>query len=419
MKNKKLIVLLAALLVIVIAVGAYVLLPIPDTTYEYVPFDLPENFELPDCRLVSLGSATHGNREPVEAAQMILQVLQKTYGDVAFILEENVGDAERMNELHSNHDEKSGWYYGLGIYANQEMEDLLLWLGGAGVRLYGVDIQRIDVTAEILYENLSAQDFPRAEEIPALISDDKETDGQIEAGLALIDDMEAYLAGRLEEGAIAGRDYDFILHLADTVKMHYEYVSGGSENDTRDRMMAENTLWVMEHEAKCYGNEHCLLFASNGHVLEDPYKMFNGKYEGTPMGYYLSERLGDDYYTIITEARRNVFAAYNTSNQSGTGKIFAVERTGDLMNEYDLDDTGVLFLTSETLLEDGFQQWDMTAIGWYFRNSRSQNPIHYTMSTEISTAFNAMLLFNQLTPSNDLPVVWTVTRAWSTPARSG
>ena len=46
----------------------------PKVTYEYEPFSM-EPMDLPDSRLLALGTCTHGNAEPFEAAEWLLEQL--------------------------------------------------------------------------------------------------------------------------------------------------------------------------------------------------------------------------------------------------------------------------------------------------------------------------------------------------------
>lgn len=67
----------------------------PRVTYEYEPFSM-EPVVLPDSRLLALGTCTHGNAEPFEAAEWLLEQMLEEHGSAALILEENVGETPSL-----------------------------------------------------------------------------------------------------------------------------------------------------------------------------------------------------------------------------------------------------------------------------------------------------------------------------------
>lgn len=111
-----------------------------------------------------------------------------------------------------------------------------------------------------------------------------------------------------------------------------------------------------------------------------------------------SNYLGDDYYTIVTEAKNNSFLA---RGNIGKRKIFSIERTGLLVDTIGADSPSIKFCTSEYLKQSGISAWDLTVIGWYFDKMRTFRPTHFTININVETCFDAMLYFDQLTPNID------------------
>jgi erythromycin esterase-like protein len=86
-------------------------LPSPD--YEYRMLSLPDNFSIPDARVIAIGTATHGNAEPFDITLEMLQKIKKERGHVAFVLEEQVGDGAIINQIHSFYDNEREKAYGI------------------------------------------------------------------------------------------------------------------------------------------------------------------------------------------------------------------------------------------------------------------------------------------------------------------
>ncbi|HCS10948.1 MAG TPA: hypothetical protein DIV40_05775, partial [Clostridiales bacterium] len=194
------------------------------------------------------------------------------------------------------------------------------------------------------------------------------------------------------------------------IQMNYDYVAGGEQYNVRDKMMAENVLWVMEHELKHYNNENIILFAHGGHIIEDDYTMnfrdmlyINAENKDilyVTMGHHLSNYLGDDYYTIVTEAKNNSFLA-DSNLPNDKRKLFSIERKGSLIDAIGAESPSIKFCTSEYLKQAGIATWDLTLIGSYFNNINTFIPARFTINTNVETCFDAMLYFDQLTPNID------------------
>ena len=401
--------------------------------YEYIPASLPENFELPESRLIMLGTATHGNIEPFEITVQLLQEMKEKYGSVALLFEDNVGDVVMMNKNHSMRGPTSlqnSYAYGMGVYFTEEMEDLLKAVDDMDIRMYGFDTQEAKQTLVVLYERMNEFNFPLIEELRQAkynkYSEEKEQ--------KLLGDAKTYLENLLKNKKIFAKDYDFNVYLIDSIEMtrsleHHEGMEASLQKDAteaakaanyvrqRDQMMAQNVLWIMEHEKTYYGNTHCLLLAHNGHIIKnytvsEEYKAAIGKEFGdegetvyidaflkwTRMGEYLGEKLGKDCYAIITDAKYNSLYARDLNRW----KIFSIEHTEDEINKYIPQNENVRFITSQELLEDGIYYWNMTHIGAVFSKEAQNIPESYIMPQDVTKSFDAILFFKQMTPSHML-----------------
>jgi len=118
------------------------------------------------------------------------------------------------------------------------------------------------------------------------------------------------------------------------------------------------------------------------------------------MGHHLSNYLGDDYYTIVTEAKNNSFLA-DSNLPNDKRKLFSIERKGSLIDAIGAESPSIKFCTSEYLKQAGIATWDLTLIGSYFNNINTFIPARFTINTNVETCFDAMLYFDQLTPNID------------------
>jgi len=401
-----LVILLATVILIIILFFIVLNLNLASTDYEYRQLALPDNFSLPAARVIAIGTATHGNAEPYDITIEMLQKMKEERGSVAFVIEELTGDGARINQIHSYYDDVQerplGFY---NVYSNREMERLLSWVKSEEVNLYGIDVQSIYQTVEVIKNFLNEKGYSDTN-IDKLRS---ETDGEFDKQM-IIDNMENIMDELLKSKTIEEREFDYISHLIHCVQMNYEYVAGGEQDNVRDKMMAENVLWVMEHELKHYNNENIILLTHSGHIIEDDFTMnfrdmlyINAENKDilyVTMGHHLSNYLGDDYYTIVTEAKNNSFLA-DSNLPNDKRKLFSIERKGSLIDAIGAESPSIKFCTSEYLKQAGIATWDLTLIGSYFNNINTFIPARFTINTNVETCFDAMLYFDQLTPNID------------------
>ena len=401
-----LVILLATVILIIILFFIVLNLNLASTDYEYRQLALPDNFSMPDARVIAIGTATHGNAEPYDITIEMLQKMKEERGSVAFVLEELTGDGARINQIHSYYDDEQerplGFY---NVYNNSEMNRLLSWVKSEDVNLYGIDIQSIYQTVEVIKNFLNEKGYSDTN-IDKLRS---ETDEEFEKQM-IIENIESIMDELLKSKTIEEREFDYISHLIHCVQMNYEYVAGGEQDNVRDKMMAENVLWVMEHELKHYNNENIILLTHSGHIIEDDFTMnfrdmlyINAENKDilyVTMGHHLSNYLGEDYYTIVTEAKNNSFLA-DSNLPNDKRKLFSIERKGSLIDAIGAESPSIKFCTSEYLKQAGISTWDLTLIGSYFNNLNTFIPARFTINTNVETCFDTMLYYDQLTPNID------------------
>lgn len=366
----------------------------PPRDYQFqIEHNIPINVEVGTIRLVAIGSPSHGNSEPYTVTLDVLKVMYENYGDVAFILEELVGDAEIINLNHSYYDSGKSENIGMyRIYGNKEMQQILSWLGKNGIRMYGIDIQDISAVSRILSEKMEALGFEDNESIANLpIS----LVAQIQGKLPQIDKIQSFILQCKLYGQLDDKEYTYLVHLLNCIRMNYDFIEEGRTPDSRDKKMAENVKWIMAYEKKYYSNDYAVILSHNGHVIKNKWNNIFNNETFTPMGEWLSKTFKDDYFVIVIDAEFNCFMAY-TSTTSGKRRVFFTHNNNlfDLLGVFPQDS---MYLRNITM-ERNIGTWDLTTIGSVYSGIPTWSHRFHSISLSSSEAWDAILYFEYMTP---------------------
>ena len=259
-----------------------------------------------EVQIVALGEATHGNKEFQQLRLDVLQVLVEKYGVRAFALEGDFGGCEAINRyIHGEGGTAAEALSatGFAIYRTEEMENLVEWMRnynasatqGDDLRFYGFDMEQRAYTYRYLLEalqkaNIDTADFEKMWNSEANTYADGYT---VEQRTEIITAVKEQLPP----------DDVQALHFADILLQNIElgkYIDDSAElNAQRDRMMAENTLWILQQE-QARGNSRILISGHNNHIMQC-------ENAGTPvLGSLLAENLGDGYFAIGTDFYKSV-----------------------------------------------------------------------------------------------------------------
>ena len=259
-----------------------------------------------EAQIVALGEATHGNKEFQQLRLDVFQVLVEKYGVRAFALEGDFGGCEAINRYIHGADGTAAEALsttGFAIYRTEEMENLVEWMRdynasaaqGDDLRFYGFDMQRRAYSYHYLLEALQKANIDTAdfEKLWSSEADDYADGYTAEQRTQIITAVKNQLS---PEDAQA-------IHFADILLQNIElgkYIDDSGElNAQRDRMMAENTLWILQQEQAC-GNSRIMISGHNNHIMQC-------ENAGTPvLGSLLAENLGDGYFAIGTDFYKSV-----------------------------------------------------------------------------------------------------------------
>ncbi|NDJ75430.1 MAG: erythromycin esterase family protein [Chloroflexi bacterium] len=266
----------------------------PGSGYEDL---LPLQDMIGDARIVALGEATHTTREFFTMKHRLVEFLVQEMGFTVFALEAGWPEAERLNHyvLTGEGDPVEALAY-LGIFNTVEMLDLVLWMrdynatrGDAPpVQFTGFDAQAGNLAAQtvIAYvETVDPETVPVVEQqLGCVLVFDRdrmatpECRESTQVVLSLLEtNAEEYTALTSPE------EYEIALHHAEIAAQ--SAVIAPENRYERDRFMADNVTWLLDHAAP---NAKIILSAHNYHVGRSGYVM----------GTRLAERYGDDYLPV-------------------------------------------------------------------------------------------------------------------------
>ena len=258
-----------------------------------------------EAQIVALGEATHGNREFQQLRLDVFQVLAEKYGVRAFALEGDFGGCEAIDRyIHGSGGTAAEALSAtdFAIYRTEEMENLVEWMRdynastarGVDLRFYGFDMEQRAYSYRYLLEALHQADIDTADFEKMWNS---ETNTYADGYTA---EQRAEIITAVKE-QLSPEDAQAI-HFADVLLQNIElgkYLDDSGElNAQRDRMMAENTLWILQQE-QARGNSCILISGHNNHIMQC-------ENAGMPVpGSLLAENLGG-YFAIGTDFYKSI-----------------------------------------------------------------------------------------------------------------
>lgn len=226
-----------------------------------------------DARIVALGEATHGTREFFQFKHRVLEFLVAKMGFNLFAIEASEPDAIAIDDyVLTGKGDPAIALGNLGFWTwnTEEVLDMIRWMRmwnddpshKTKVRFYGFDMQNPAASQRLLRKWLTAN-LPDA--------------------LPLLERKElAPLAARLDAYSPHDSAWQTARHFVELLT---------EDRSARDRSMAQNIEWIMQHEAP---GSRMVVWAHNGHVFADPLPFAP---DGT-MGVNLRKKFGPQMVVI-------------------------------------------------------------------------------------------------------------------------
>lgn len=260
------------------------------------------SMSVPDgTQIIALGEATHGNKEFQQLRLDVLKVLVEKYDVRAFALEGDFGGCEAVNRYVHGGDgsaDEALSKIGFAIYRTDEMKNLVEWIReynqsadpGDDIGFYGFDMEQYACSYNYLLEELRKTDIDYSEyenmwDEEKNAYSDSYTSEQCEKIIRSIKDK-------------LPSDNSKAVHYADVLLQNIELGKHmddmGEMNTVRDKIMAENVMWILNEE-RASGHGRIMISGHNNHVM----KSMNAG--SNVLGSLLSEQLGDGYFAIGTD----------------------------------------------------------------------------------------------------------------------
>ena len=267
---------------------------------DLAPLEAP----LSRARVVSLGEATHGSREFFQLKHRMFEFLVTRLGFTVFAIEANFGEALVVNDyVLTGQGDPAAALAGLYFWTwdTEEVLALIHWMRAYNadpahprkLKFQGVDMQVSPASARALLTYLAQVDPSYQQQVSPRLTPmlDLRYAQTAKAPLAFLQGVEArlqaeraaYVRQSSEEAwALAARHARVLAQMAE--KMAWPERVG-----LRDQAMAENALWILEHEGP---DAKMMLWAHNGHVTANPLSPL------PLLGGHLREALGDAHYVF-------------------------------------------------------------------------------------------------------------------------
>lgn len=224
----------------------------------------------------------------------------------AFALEGDCGGCELVNRyIHGDKGnvEDALSSIGFAIYRTDEMKNLVEWMRvynasaqpGEDLQFYGFDMQQYNCSYHCLLYLLQNMGIDTAE-LDRMWNSEKDAykdDYTSEQRAEIIREVKE----KLPTNEVQAIQYAEIL--LQNIELG-KYINDSSElNEQRDRMMAENTLWILQQEQE-RGDNRIMISGHNNHIMRC-------ENAGTPvLGSLLAEELGSGYFAIGTDFYKSV-----------------------------------------------------------------------------------------------------------------
>lgn len=290
-----------------------------------------------NARLVSLGEATHGTREFFQLKHRMLEFLVSEMGFTVFGIEATMPEGFDINEyvLTGKGDPARGL---AGLYFwtwdTEEVLDMIRWMRQYNadprhtkkVKFYGFDMQSAPRAARVALDYLRRVDPQQATAAGALlepfanpitnakfaassVEQRQATYAAHEALLTRFDEQKAEYVKKSSAGEWAiARQHARVV--AQNIEMRKDGNMGNAAFNIRDRSMAENIRWILEHEGK---DAKMVVWAHNGHVATQSQSGIEW------MGNHLRKWYGEEMVVFGFAFNRGGFQAIEMPMGTGRG----------------------------------------------------------------------------------------------------
>lgn len=382
------------------------------------PNDHLGDIVIPDgTKIIGFGEATHGNSELQILKKDLFEQIMNSYGTKVFVLEGDFGGCLKVNEYIQGGEgnaKDAVAEIGFAIYRTVEMEQLVDWMREYNqtvnekdkILFYGCDMQRFDNTKEILQDYLSnANEELYKSSKYNLDSVTNDTMYQIDADTyvelstkmdTLIANMDVKMKELVEKTSV--EQFEIARECAVLLKQECDLraASGNQYSKIRDGFMAENTLWVMEREAK-KGNDSIFLSGHNGHIE----KCSSNVAGYISLGNLLADELKTGYFAIGTDVLNDTFLSYCDSKDERVE--FTVTNENFFTEKCSKNKDNMMYMDLKFFAEENDADREMKIpmlnIGDSFEKLYLLSSKFYTITMNPFESYDGLILLKNATPT--------------------
>ncbi|MEP6737811.1 MAG: erythromycin esterase family protein [Chryseolinea sp.] len=226
--------------------------------------------DIADARMIGMGEATHGSKEFLQMKYRMFRYLAEKHQFRGVVFEIDVAEAMIFEDyVQGRRDDdianlmKENMYF--WVWKTKEVRDMLFWMRAYNasrseadrVHIFGMDCQTTFYNADRLISIVKKADAAFAEDIKDHLqlyrrlmaggdtSNSEIISKQIDYVVQSVNDHRAELIS----GGLTLEDFDNVVHLARVLDQTHEllYATKSYDYTVRDRFMAENAQWVLDH----------------------------------------------------------------------------------------------------------------------------------------------------------------------------
>jgi erythromycin esterase len=388
--------------------------------------------QLAEATVVGLGEATHGTREFFRLKHRLLRHMVKEQGCRTIAWEAGFSEMLPIDEYVRTGEgnpiavlEEFYWAWNCRAFLS-----IVEWIrsfnegrdAGDQVRFYGIDIQSGRDPARHLRRYLNNADAAILDEVSTnlqtLASDGFDDEGEqpveerISTAETLISEIkdaferneQAYITATSQEGYRLARRALWELSRA---QKYNAATSPEASSRIRDRSMAANVQWLLDHEA----TDNIVVSAHNAHIGTDP-----ELYSVDPMGTYLRAEYNDAYYSLGFEFDHGNFRSRSMTDGDVTEFSLDTPADGTLWSILAAVDTSPFGLDFASIDHSALSNWlrrthGVHDIGTVYDPTRSSSTVH----VPLAGAFDGLMFVSDTTSTETIPEDGTDTQS----SRSG
>ncbi len=298
-----------------------------------------------DARIVALGEAAHCNGSFSRAKHRMVEFLVNEMDFTVFGIEAPFGGALELNDYILTGEGEPERALGALVYAAwnvEEILDMVKWMRHYNathekkIKFYGFDVRVANGSAKAIYNYLKKtngtndydkllSDLMNLWTARQFIQGPKEekysVKEEVESLLSFLENKEPIIEQKnpSEQEILEHKEWSLVVQHARVLLQYIEFrilLSNRSKaTDFRDKGMAENVRWVIEHE----DGAKMILWAANAHICAMPFSRC--------MGDYLRQTYGDDMVVIGLLSNRGVAESLEDSDVTSLTNDGSLEAT--------------------------------------------------------------------------------------------